>query len=47
MKNALIACAAIAGFLSIPVTYCTLKGYTSWYWLDSYAQVFVNGQRVP
>jgi hypothetical protein len=35
MKNTLVACAAIAGFLAIPVTYSTLKGYTRWYWRDT------------
>jgi hypothetical protein len=47
MKNVLIICAGIIGFLALPVIYSTVKGYTTWFWRDPHAQLFVNGQRVP
>lgn len=46
MKPVLIICAAIIGFVAIPVIYSTVKGYTTWFWRNPRAQVFVNGQRV-
>lgn len=47
MKNAVILCAVMIVFVAIPVVYSTVKGYTTWFWRDPHAQVFVNGQRVP
>ena len=47
MKNVLVICAAIAGFVAVSVIYSTVKGYTTWFWRDPCGQVFVNGQRVP
>lgn len=47
MKNVLLICAGIIGFLALPVIYSTAKGYTTWFWRNPHAQVFVNGQRVP
>src|SRR5579859_761328 len=46
MKNVLLICAGIIGFLALPVIYSTVKGYTTWFWRDPHGQVFVNGQRV-
>jgi hypothetical protein len=46
MKTILLICAAIIGFVAIPVIYSTVKGYTTWFWRNPHAQVFVNGQRV-
>jgi len=47
MRNVLLICAGIIGFLALPVIYSTVKGYTTWFWRDPRGQVFVNGQRVP
>jgi hypothetical protein len=47
MKNVIILCAAIVGFVAVPVTYSTMKGYTAWFWRNPCAQIFVNGRRVP
>jgi hypothetical protein len=47
MKSTFILCAAIIGFVAVPVIYSTMKGYTTWFWRNPHAQVFVNGQRVP
>jgi len=46
MRNAIILCVAIIGFVAVPVTYSTVKGYTVWYWRNPHAQMFVNGHRV-
>jgi hypothetical protein len=46
MKNLLLICAALVGFLAIPVIYSTAKGYTVWFWRNPQAQIFVDGQRV-
>jgi hypothetical protein len=46
MKNLLIACAILLGFLALPVIYSTAKGYTVWFWRNPHAQILVNGQRV-
>jgi hypothetical protein len=47
MKNILLICAGIIGFLALPVIYSTVKGYTTWYWRDSHAEILVDGLRVP
>jgi len=47
MRNFLLICVAIVGFLAVPVVYSSAKGYTTWFWRDPHGQVFVNGQRVP
>jgi hypothetical protein len=47
MKNVLLICFGIIGLLALPVIYSTVKGYTTWFWRNPHAQVFVNGQRVP
>jgi hypothetical protein len=46
MKNVVILCTAIIGFLALPAIYSTVKGYTIWFWLNPQAQIFVDGQRV-
>jgi hypothetical protein len=46
MKTVLLICAAIMGFVAVSVIYSTVKGYTTWFWRNPHAQVFVNGQRV-
>lgn len=47
MKNVLLICAAIVGFLAVPLIYSTVKGYTAWYWRNPHIQIFVDGRRVP
>jgi hypothetical protein len=42
MKNVVILCAAIIGFLALPAIYSTLKGYTIWFWRNPQAQIFVT-----
>lgn len=47
MKIVLICLALFVAFIGAAVIYSTVKGYTTWFWRDPYAQIFVNGQSVP
>jgi len=46
MKNLVIVCDVLAGFLALPVIYSTAKGYTVWYLRNPHAQIFVDHHSV-
>jgi hypothetical protein len=48
MKRFLLASSIlIALLIGVPIAYSTMKGYTTWFWRDFHAQVFVDGHQVP
>jgi hypothetical protein len=45
MKKLLMA-VVVLGLLGLPMIYSTAKGYTTWFWRNYHAQIFVDGKPV-